>query len=44
MSAEPTPGLSAVGDGQFTSDKLAEALADVCAVAGLDPPVPSCCG
>jgi aminoglycoside phosphotransferase (APT) family kinase protein len=37
MSAEPTPGLSATGDGHFTSDKLAEALVDVCVLAGLDP-------
>jgi hypothetical protein len=37
MTAEPTPGLAVAGVGAFTSDKLAQALADVCAVAGLDP-------
>jgi hypothetical protein len=37
MSAEPTGGLPVPGVGDFTRDKLVEALRDVCAVAGLDP-------
>jgi hypothetical protein len=36
VDVEPAPGLAAAGDGDFTKDKLATALADVCAIAGLD--------
>jgi hypothetical protein len=36
VGAEPPPGLAAAGDGDFTRAKLARALAQVCAIAGLD--------